>query len=201
MLTVKVPSQQFVTSALIAGERANAVGSFLLLARRLDDNRTEELRRSWSDLDDLTHNDLLFITLGITPESTPSVALESRQHAVLSPEVGGVGFHRSDLFPKEFDRLWKYAEHYPDVAVKTDNDDRLIRGEGVTDVRRALGIEESQIPAFVAINYRAKTAYLIQLGADVSPVRLIAAVSEKLQDEPWRVRELEKEQKLSLIHI
>lgn len=193
MLRVKVPTPDFVIATLRAGERAKCEGAFLLIARRFDDLRDSEIRRSWCDLDDLTHNDLLVLTVGLQTNDHLVFNLSEHQRAVFSPEVGGV--FQSGSLPKAFESLWEYADYIPYLGELENSQDALFDSHGVTEIRRALGIQERQLPALCVLNYRARTGYLIELGTDLSPVAFISSVAAGLQDIPWRLRELEHELK------
>src|SRR4051794_17011856 len=78
MRTLRMPSGDFVIAALRAGLSAGFAGAILLIARRLPDEIELELRRFWSDLDDMTDCDVLVLTTGL------SVATSQKRNATCS---------------------------------------------------------------------------------------------------------------------
>lgn len=68
MYELKIAAPEFLLAALEAGSRAHYESAILILTRGLSPFHQEELIKLWSDLDDITHNEILVLTYGILKE-------------------------------------------------------------------------------------------------------------------------------------
>ena len=147
MYTLRIPSAEFATAALLASAKAGYLGAFLLLARRLDPELEKELRASWADLNDLTGNELLVLVTGLRTFGRENIIQsQGLQRHLFADGVAITRSHREG-FDNRFEELLSVAEPTPETPPKEASIERLIAPEGITDIRRALGISESQLPA------------------------------------------------------
>ena len=193
MFSLRVPTGEFVLAALRAGKEAGFEGAILLLARMLEAGQETELRNKWSDLDDITHQDVLVLTTGTVTESANKAILAyGIQRAVCADGVSVLHPNMGN-FNNNFEALLNFAKPLPDLAVGGAAAKRLLNAHGLTDIRRTLGIEESELPALLIVGYRQQIEYLIRLdanGRQVSPVTVITQIAKNLDDVPYRHRTL-----------
>ena len=86
MFGLKIPSPRFIQVALTAPEKADFEGTRLVLTRGLITSLKKEWVDLWSDLDDITHNDILVLTLGISKEHS-GVTAYGIQRKVVAEDV------------------------------------------------------------------------------------------------------------------
>ncbi len=189
MLTLKIPSQEFLVGALKAGEKAGFEGAVVLLARKLPEAQEEQFRQLWHDIDDMTHNDILVLTTGV--ETTRKIiVVEEIQRHVYADGVG-VAKNYSSSFEAAFKNLLKLTSDFQQKDLN-EVDGRLISAQGITEIRRALEISESDIPALLVVAYRQKKEFLIKLSSHsgmVSIYDFIVDIVKNLNDIPFRHKE------------
>jgi len=198
MYELKVPSPSFVRTALKAGKRANFEAAILVLARGLNKDLQQEIIDSWSDLDDITHHDILVLTLGVSKKSfgrlTGITAYRVQRHVVA--DGVSVAYPFSEPFYSSFEQLLDVAKYVPSLQIGHSPHETIFDSHGVTDIRRVLGIAERQLPALLIVSYKQKLEYLVELSAgemQLSPAKFISALARNLDDIPYKYRRLTNE--------
>ena len=193
MFELKVPSPVFVQSALQAGRADGFEAAMLLFARGLTEAFQTELVEHWRDLDDLTHNDIMVITIGIGREHSGICAYGMQRH-IIAEEVA-VAHPFGERFSEHFEQLLQVADHVPSLSVASGPNKAVFDSHGTTDIRRVLNIREKQLPALLIILYRDGNEYLVELGhgeSEISPISLISAVAKELDDVPYKQQKLRR---------
>jgi hypothetical protein len=190
MYELKVPAPEFILAALEAGKIARFEGAILILTRGLSISHQKELIESWSDLDDATHDDILILTFGVSKEYS-GINAYSIGYKVVADEVS-VAYPSSKSFYRNFEQLSGVAEYIPRIGDKPKG--IIFDSHGATDIRRVLGLEERQLPAFFIVSYREGLEYVVELGQgemQISPVKFISSLTTNLDDVPYKYRSLE----------
>ncbi|WP_437940359.1 TIR domain-containing protein [Sorangium sp. So ce341] len=201
MYTFRVPSPQFVHAAIQAGQLAGFRGAVLLLARAAHRSVAQDWISSWSDIDDITANDVLVLSIGFT-RTGAGLQADRRSGG------GMVNVVADDLVAKcrwkdEFSTtlgtgladLLAHAEPEPYYNPPSDNPISAIDSHGITDIRRYLGIAEQQLPALLIISYPTRTEHLVELAINpaVMPSEIVRRVAGGLDDVPQRYAAAELE--------
>lgn len=191
MYALNIPSPEFVDAVIQSGKAANCEGIILLFIRGLTQNNIQELLRDWDDLDDITHNDILVLSVGISIKdqgvfTDRNCEVKAKDISIKYPKVG--------LFSKIFTGNDVIAHHIQKNR-REGAGNILVDTHGTTDIRRALKIDEDQLPLLLIIPYRTSTRFLIELGdnkGQISPVKFIKKLMSNLEDKPYRYRENSK---------
>ncbi|HEU5375395.1 MAG TPA: toll/interleukin-1 receptor domain-containing protein [Ktedonobacteraceae bacterium] len=199
MYELKIAAPEFLLAALEAGSRAHYEGAILILTRGLSPFHQEELIKLWSDLDDITHNEILVLTYGISKEYDfiasgikNDISTYDMSCHVIAEEVS-VAPPSLESFSKGFGQLMEFAQYVPQI--RNSQHEMMIDTHGTTNIRRVLGLAEQQLPALYVVSYRQRREYIVELGSDraqLSPVRFISALAENLDDIPYKYRGLQK---------
>ena len=152
-----------------------------------------ELIDHWSDIDDITHNDILLLSYGIGNENSGITAYEMQRH-VVADDIK-VAYSYSGDFNTKFENLLRVSIPIPNMNNEPSSNSIKFNSHGTTEIRRYLNIKEQQLPAIYIICYRDNTEYLIELSSSniqLSPVKLIYEISKNLDDKPFRFKKLDK---------
>lgn len=194
MYTLRIPSAEFATAALAASAKAGYLGAVLLLARRLDSKAQAELQEFWSDLNDLTGNELIVLVTGLETVGHRNGIRSYRLQREVFAE--GVAMARSykDEFEQHFDALLSVAAPTPETPHEDATTRRLIAPQGVTDIRQGLEISERELPALLIRSNETQQEVLICLANGneiISPVLVISEIVKHLEDIPYKITTLQ----------
>jgi nucleotide-binding universal stress UspA family protein len=194
MFTLRTPTGPAALAALRASERAGFLGSVLLLSRRLEAKLENELRESWSDLDDLTHDDLLVLVTGLETKSSArgSAALEHHEFA------GGITLTKraEDRFEQCYEELLGVSAPVPKLPPGVRAKGRLLESAGVTEIRRELGMAEQELPILLVRAHTERREAVVRLanGQDVfSPARVITQIAMAMDSQTHGLTRLVRE--------
>lgn len=197
MFELKIPSAHFVQAALRAGEDAGFRAAILIFCRGLNDELKKELINSWSDLDDITHKDILVLAIGISTKSTGVMAY-GIQRNVIAEEVAIAypSCSKSEKsFHSSFESLVMYANHLPTLNGFEEIPSRIFDSHGTTEIRSSLAIREEQLPVLFIKLYHQSLEYIIELGFEeeqLSPVKVVSEISKKFDSLLFEQNSLKK---------
>lgn len=194
MLTLRVPTQEFVHAAIQAGQHAGFLGAIILLARTAHKTLAKDWVRNWSDTDDITANDIMALCIGFAHEESAVRVEREVEHdlvnvttdhlAISGPLEGKFARH----IGKELSELMKYAKWEPSYHGSTSAQSPSVDSHGITEIRRSMGIAEGQLPALLIISFPTSTEHLVELAGNPSlmPSEVVRRIVVELDDLPHR---------------